>query len=147
MNEQPTGGATATVFRYDRPELGGRSKRIVVLGRTDISIGCVQVVADGGENNLHSHATLDGYWFVLAGRARFYTTGDELIADVGRHEGVLVPRGYPYWFESSGDVPLELLQFEASSAGPGGDLRHDRIDHEPQKRATIDLAGDDGRAS
>ncbi|WP_116996530.1 cupin domain-containing protein [Desertimonas flava] len=131
-----------TVFSYERPDLGGRAKRLVVLGRTDISIGAVQLVDRGGENNLHSHSHLDGYWFVLEGRVRFYTTGDEVIADLGRYEGVLIPRGYPYWFESSGDVPLELLQFEASALGPGADITKDRVDHEPLKQVTLDLMSD-----
>lgn len=134
--------AQAHVFKYERPELNGRSKKVVILGRTDISVGAVQLLSHGGENNLHSHQYLDGYWFVLSGRVRFYTTDDEVVADLGQYEGVLIPRGYPYWFESSSDEPLELLQFEASVKGPGYDITQDRVDHEPLKQATIDMARD-----
>ncbi|HWL45236.1 MAG TPA: cupin domain-containing protein [Ilumatobacter sp.] len=135
----------AKVFRYVRPELNGRSKKVTILGRTDISVAAVQRVSEGGENNLHSHATLDGYWFVLEGRVKFYTTHDELVADLGKYEGILIPRGYPYWFESSGDEDLELLQVEASAAGPGSDMTKDRVDHAPVKQATLDVLTDHGR--
>jgi mannose-6-phosphate isomerase-like protein (cupin superfamily) len=32
------------------------------------------------DTGLHSHENLDGFWFVLSGRARFYTTGDKALA-------------------------------------------------------------------
>jgi mannose-6-phosphate isomerase-like protein (cupin superfamily) len=51
---------------------------------------------------------------VLAGRARFYTEGDALVADLGRHEGVLIPRGFKYWFEQTGDESLQILQVHAT---------------------------------
>jgi mannose-6-phosphate isomerase-like protein (cupin superfamily) len=83
------------------------------LIRTDIMIGQVQLMRHGGEERLHSHAHLDGLWMVLNGRCRFYGEGDALLADLGKHEGVLIPRGFKYWFESVGDEELELLQVEA----------------------------------
>jgi mannose-6-phosphate isomerase-like protein (cupin superfamily) len=131
----------AQVFKYKRPELKGRSKSFQILGKTDISVAIVQRITSGGENNLHSHVYQDGYWFVLGGRARFYTTGDEVIADLGVHEGILVPRGFPYWFESSGDEDLEMLQFEASALA-NFDVAKDRVDHTPRKLAAMDPVGD-----
>ena len=47
-------------------------KAIVQLAGSDIIRGRVQVVREGGENNLHSHRGMDGFWMVLAGRVRFY---------------------------------------------------------------------------
>src|SRR5690606_40778727 len=59
---------------------------------------------------LHSHSGNDGFWFVLSGRARFYDENDNVFADVGPHEGVLVPHSTPYWFESADDATtLEIL--------------------------------------
>lgn len=124
----------AKVMKYERPTLkDGQPKAVKLLARSDRAFFAVQLVSEGGENNLHSHAHVDGFWFVLSGRARFYTTGDELIGEFGPHEGVLVPREYPYWFESVGDDELEILQFEASDI-PLGHPNDDRTDHAPQKK-------------
>jgi mannose-6-phosphate isomerase-like protein (cupin superfamily) len=123
----------AKVINYQRPVLKeSQPKAVKMLARTDRAFFAVQVVRDGGENNLHSHKHVDGFWFVLSGRARFYTTGDELLGEFGPLEGVLVPRGYPYWFESCGEDELEILQFEASDIA-FGQPNEDRVDHTPQK--------------
>jgi mannose-6-phosphate isomerase-like protein (cupin superfamily) len=123
-----------TVFQYVKAE-PKRNKGMQMMCKSDIIISAVQVVKKGGETNLHSHNLLDGVWFVLKGRAIFYTTDNEIIADLGPHEGILVPRGYPYWFER-GDGPddLEIFQVEAS-ARPVVDVTeymNDRVDHVPR---------------
>lgn len=129
----------AKLINYERPTLkDGQPKAVKMLARSDRAFFAVQVVRDGGENNLHSHAHVDGFWFVLSGRARFYTTNDELVGEFRPHQGVLVPRGYPYWFESCGDEDLEMLQFEASDV-VFGQPNEDRVDHAPQK-AWMDFA-------
>ena len=135
VHEQPAAepvGPVAKPFRYERPTLDGKPKAIKLLARSDRAFCAVQVIGRGGENNLHSHAHVDGFWFVLSGRARFYTTDDELVADCGPGEGLMIPRGYPYWFESSSPEELEILQFEASDTRLGGP-NDDRIDHTPRK--------------
>lgn len=106
-------GREAVVFRYRRPAELKTKRGISPLVRSDILFSAVQVIREGGENSLHSHAAMDGFWFVLRGRARFYGAEDKLIAEIGQHEGVFVPRNVPYWFESVGDELLELLQVEA----------------------------------
>lgn len=106
MAEQPT------VFRYEKPDMR-RPRHIVKFGRTESLFGTVNVLRSGGENKLHSHPNMDGFWFVLSGKVRFYTTGDEVVATLGRHEGIMVPSDYPYWFEGVGDEDAELLQVEA----------------------------------
>jgi len=114
--------------RYKIPDVV-KPKRIVGLARSDIMFCAVQVIREGGENNLHSHTGMDGLWFVLKGRARFYGEGHQLIGEFGQHEGVFVPRNVPYWFESVGPEALEILQAEAiDRRGPNR-----RIDHEPRK--------------
>jgi len=130
----------ATVFKYVKEE-PKRSKGMQLLCRTDRVVAAVQVVKAGGETNLHSHSLLDGVWFVLKGRAKFYTMDDELVADLGPYEGILVPRDYPYWFER-GDGPddLEILQVEASSkpVATMEEFIQDRTDYTPRKSAVSD---------
>lgn len=115
-----------TVFQYQRPDLD-HGKGTIFLGRTDILTGMIQVVREGGENNLHAHTATDGFWFVLGGRARFYGEDDVLLADLGRHEGILIPRGFKYWFESASDEPLEILRVGATVHGQ----KSERIDYTP----------------
>src|SRR5438270_866880 len=73
----------------------------------------VQVVKDGGENNLHSHTGDDAFWYVLSGAVKFYGEGDKLIGEFKKGEGILIPRGFQYWFESSSSEPLEILRVTA----------------------------------
>jgi mannose-6-phosphate isomerase-like protein (cupin superfamily) len=72
---------------------------------------------------------------VLKGRARFYGEGDELIAELGPHDGILLPRHFKYWFESASEETLELLQVEAADIAMAEDRQviEDRQDHSAQK--------------
>ena len=126
-NETAPGGHT--LFSYRKPETLKGGKAIVQLAESDIIRGRVQIVREGGENNLHSHTGMDGFWMVLRGRVKFYGPGDELLAELSQHEGILLPRGTEYWFESSGDEDLELLQMAAFEKG----VKVQRIDKAPQK--------------
>lgn len=132
-----------TYFRYERRDFAG-GKAIVRLAHTDLATFAVQVVRSGGETNLHAHPSLDGFWFVLSGRARFYTTESELVAEIGRFEGVLIPRGLPYWFESAGEEELEILQLEASSVPKPAlrDFAADRIDLRPRQAKQVAIIAD-----
>lgn len=138
----------ARVFKYTRPEMRTK-KTFVKLARTDRMMAYVQVLSSGGENNLHSHGHLDGFWMVLGGRARFYGEGDKLLADLGPHEGILVPRSFKYWFESASAEPLELLQIEAADIPMPDDrqILEDRKDHSAQRVriGSPDIAFVDGR--
>lgn len=119
------------LFSYRKPETLKGGKAIVQLAESDIIRGRVQIVREGGENNLHSHKGMDGFWMVLRGRVKFYGPGDELLAELAQHEGILLPRGSEYWFESSGDEDLELLQMAAFEKG----VKVERVDKAPQKLA------------
>ena len=116
----------AKVIRYVRPDSESFSgKGVIRLVQSDILFGNVQVISDGGDNNLHAHAGMDGFWFVLSGRARFYgPTQEAVVAEVGPKEGVFIPRNFPYWFEKIGDEDLEILQIEAIDRS----VRNERID-------------------
>ncbi len=110
------------VFKYDpetmpkvvprNPEPG---KSTYLLCRSDLVSADVQVVGEGGENELHYHTGNDGFWLVLSGKVRFYGAGDVVLADLGRHEGILIPRGFSYWFGSIGDERLEILHVGAKA--------------------------------
>jgi mannose-6-phosphate isomerase-like protein (cupin superfamily) len=104
-------------YRYKKPEGIGTEKARIELGRGGNIRGVVQVVKEGGENNLHYHTDADSLWMVLKGRVKFYGVDDELLGEYGPHEGIITPAYTRYWFESSGDDELELLQIGAFS-GP-----------------------------
>ena len=124
------------LFRLETEIPEGLPKKVTILSRTDRVVAAVQVIRSGGENNLHSHSHLDGVWTVLAGRAKFYGPGDEIMADLGPYEGILIPRGVKYWFES-GDENQTLIihQVEASDIAMVSiqDLIKDRINHAAPK--------------
>lgn len=72
--------------------------------------GSVHVVRKGGEEHLHSHESVDGFWMVLSGKVRFYADGEKLLGEFSAMEGIYIPRNNRYWFESAGDEDAELLQ-------------------------------------
>jgi mannose-6-phosphate isomerase-like protein (cupin superfamily) len=125
-----TATKTAQVFRYEKPDID-HGKAVILLCKSDILSANMQVVMEGGENNLHSHPANEGFWLVLGGRARFYGENDVLLADLGKNEGILVPRGLKYWFESGSDEPLEVLRVGAQVLG----AKDTRVDHTPQTEA------------
>lgn len=107
MPEQPK------VFDCEKPE-GGHAKILQPLVSSDLLEADVQVVREGGANTLHYHTGQDGLFVVLNGSARFYGTQDEVLAELDEHEGIMIPRGTEYWFESAGDE-LHLLHVAAIS--------------------------------
>jgi mannose-6-phosphate isomerase-like protein (cupin superfamily) len=101
--------AKVKTLRYQRPA-SDQPKDIVPLVRTRLGRMAVQVVHEGGENNLHYHSNSDTTWFVLRGHVKFYGPEDVLIAELGPEEGIAIPGGARYWFEKTGSVDLEILQ-------------------------------------
>ena len=96
-------------IKFAHPD-SGRPKDVLMLTKTPRLRTLVQIVKDGGENNLHYHTNSDTCWMVLKGRVRFYGLGDKLIDEYGPRQGILIPEGSRYWFEKAGDEVLELLQ-------------------------------------
>lgn len=86
------------------------------------------------------HTAMDGFWFVLSGRARFYSEGDALVADLGPHEGILVPAGAKYWFESGDCEQLELLQVEAIDHR----TKNEVVYYADRKRSVVEVYEPDG---
>lgn len=117
-------------FRYDKPQVQSSGKGIVSLCQTDIIRGAVQVVKQGdGDNNLHSHTGMDGFWMVLKGKVRWYGPDDEILGEFGPHEGIVMPRNSQYWFQSIGDEDLEILQVVSFDR----DVKNARVDVTDQK--------------
>jgi oxalate decarboxylase/phosphoglucose isomerase-like protein (cupin superfamily) len=119
--------ARIQTLHYDRPQTD-KVKDVSWLMRTDKVVAVVQVVKDGGENNLHYHTNADQVYFVLSGAVRFYGVGDALIAEAGPQQGIFVPGGSRYWFEKAGAQDLEMLQLVFKS-GPSERINIDS--HKP----------------
>ena len=117
------------VFSFEPPEYEHK-KDVIRLADTDSFKADMQIVREGGANNLHSHTGNDGFWFVLDGEARFYTEEDEVVAELGEREGILIPHDYPYWVESAGETPLTILHVASYVEG----VEDQRVNHQPDWR-------------
>ncbi|MDX1483526.1 MAG: cupin domain-containing protein [Alphaproteobacteria bacterium] len=75
----------------------------------------IKVYAKGGENKLHAHPYQDHAFIVLDGRARFHgPRGEE--KELKRNDGIFLPAGSYYWFETISEEPLVLLRAGAVMA-------------------------------
>ena len=99
-------------YQPEMPDRRKRGKSYFDLAKSDTVKVEVQIVGDGGANRLHSHPYIDGTWYVLRGRGRFYDADDQPI-EVGVNEGVFVPHGTRYRFEAAGDEPMHLFYVAA----------------------------------
>ena len=68
-------------------------------------------------------------WMCLKGKVTFYGSDDEILGIFGPQEGIIMPHGNAYWFVSTGDVDLEILQVVTWAP----DIKDERIDLEEQK--------------
>lgn len=118
----------AKEFRHQTPDFEGVKKTWQVCN-SDLMKVQVQVVKNGGENNLHTHTGEDAFWYVISGAVKFYGEGDTLVGEYKKGEGVLIPRGYKYWFESASSAPLEILRVTAKDQS----IDNKRVDLSPKK--------------
>jgi len=123
----------AKEFRHQTPEFEGVKKTWQVCN-SDLMKVQVQVVKNGGENNLHTHTGEDAFWYVISGAVKFYGEGDALIGEYKKGEGILVPRGYKYWFESASQEPLEILRVTAKDQN----IDNKRVDLSAKKQWMIE---------
>ena len=123
----------AKVFKYQMPQFDGVKKTLQVCN-SDLMKVQVQVVKDGGENNLHSHTGDDAFWFVMSGAVKFYGEGDTVIGEFNKGEGILIPRGFKYRYESSSSEPLEILRVTAKDQK----VENQRVDHSAKKQWMVD---------
>lgn len=118
----------AKPFKYVKPEFDG-PKKTVRACESDLMRVHIQVVKSGGENNLHTHPGEDAFWYVVGGAVKFYGEGDKEIGVYQKGEGILIPRGFKYWFESASAEPLEVIRIGARDQN--NDLR--RVNAAPLK--------------
>ena len=119
-----------------KPEIVTKGKKSFKLARTDLIGATVQVVAEGGENNLHAHPATDSVWIILDGEVTFYGEGDKVVARLQRYQGLLIPRGTPYWFESTGATPLVILHMTANDPN----AKRERVNYTPRKQHAVEIA-------
>ena len=120
-------------FKYQTPEFEGVKKTVTVCS-SDLMKVQVQVVKEGGENNLHTHTGDDAFWYVLSGAVKFYGEGDKMIGAYQKGEGILIPRGFKYWFESASNEPLEILRVTAKDQN----VENKRVDLSPKKQWMVE---------
>lgn len=113
-------------FSFKRPVgVDIPQKAIVKFTQKEHESVNVQILNEGGDNNLHYHPNTDTVWFVLQGQIRFYGPGDKVIGEYGVHEGIVMPSGARYWFEKMGEEEAHLLQV---AIFPKGQVNSKRID-------------------
>jgi mannose-6-phosphate isomerase-like protein (cupin superfamily) len=119
-------------FAFTRPdvEVPGGKKLHVKLAGTDSCRASVQILVNGGDNNLHYHPNMDLIYMVLKGRVAFYGPDDKVLCELGVHEGIMLPENSRYWFKSLGEEEAHLLQI---AGYPRGAKASKRIPVEPPK--------------
>jgi len=106
----------AEVFNLRTPYL--RQGRTTDLrARTDLMTIMVKIYAEGGENAMHCHTTEDHSFIVVEGQATFRIDTEDNVKVVNRWEGIMLPKGVYYRFESTGDQNLVLIRAGAAPVG------------------------------
>jgi mannose-6-phosphate isomerase-like protein (cupin superfamily) len=117
MSTQTTVKPEAQFFSLSAPLLAqGRSDTTVAS--TDLLRLRLKVYASGGENVLHLHPYEDHAFVVLQGEATFHIGTEDQINVVTKYEGVMLPRGTSYWFQSSAPENLVMLRTGAAEKWP-----------------------------
>ena len=140
-----------SLFGYEEGPGRDFPKKSIRLSRTDSLTVSAQIINGGGETNMHSHTGEDEAWVVLSGRARFYgvnkdaDNGEEVVGELGPREGIMIPKGVPYWFESASDDQLEILRVSSIDKS----VKSERVNYQPLKDWQIDhgLGGRDATAA
>lgn len=109
-------------FRDVKPEIISLRTQLISSGMTrellckgDHTTFRIAVYAPGlGEDHgLHAHIEEEHLFIVLHGRAQFSGI-DGKLPELGRNEGLWLPKGCFYEFYNPGDEPLVVLRFGAS---------------------------------
>ena len=106
-------------FAFTRPaeEVPTGQKIHVKLAGTDSCRASVQILNNGGDNNLHYHPNMDLIYMVLKGKIEFYGPNDKSLGVFGVHEGLKLPENSRYWFKSIGEEEAHLLQIAGYPRG------------------------------
>lgn len=84
--------------------------------KTDHLEICIKVYADGGENKMHRHTSIDHAFVVLSGKAVFHVGTDDNVKVLNKYEGIMLPQNTDYWFQSA-EPNLVMLKVTANIAG------------------------------
>jgi mannose-6-phosphate isomerase-like protein (cupin superfamily) len=82
--------------------------------RSELLSVLIKVYASGGENRMHAHVYEDHSFIVLEGEATFHFDGEDNVRILRPYEGVMLPKGTYYRFESTGQGNLVMLRVGAS---------------------------------
>jgi mannose-6-phosphate isomerase-like protein (cupin superfamily) len=116
--------AKPIIFNSRKPLLSA-GQTTDLSAQTELMTVHTKVYSEGGENGLHAHSADDHMHYILQGEATFFF-GDGSSKVVGQYEGVLLPKGCLYRFQSTGEGNLVLLRVAAKwdpYNGPQGDSR------------------------
>ena len=151
-NREITQAPSSRMSLFGYGEDAGRDfpKKSIRLSRTETLTVSAQIINAGGETNMHSHTNADEAWIVLAGRVRFYGVSDdpgkneEIVGELGPREGIIIPKGVPYWFEAASDEQLEILRVSSVD----NSIKAERVNYEPLKEWQVEanLGGRDATA-
>jgi mannose-6-phosphate isomerase-like protein (cupin superfamily) len=92
-----------------RAQLLDQGRSNTYLAKTDNMWATLKVYASGGENGLHAHSNEDHMFVIMQGTARFFGPNGET-QDLGKHEGIMLPAGSFYNFQSTAEEPLVLMR-------------------------------------
>jgi mannose-6-phosphate isomerase-like protein (cupin superfamily) len=104
------------LFRL-KTQLLSKGRSDFTLANTDLMTIRIKCYSQGGENALHAHPAEDHAFIVLDGAARFVGKEGE-IGVLEKNQGIMLPRGVYYRFESCGETPLVLLRVGAAKERP-----------------------------
>lgn len=113
----------AQVKEDGKPSFFRLKAQLPKLGRTNVPLAAtknmwvvLKTYAQDGENELHAHPNEDHTFVILQGQATFRgPNGEE--RTIGKHEGIMLPRGTFYWFKAVGEEPLVLLRIGCAASG------------------------------
>ncbi|MQA64689.1 MAG: cupin domain-containing protein [Alphaproteobacteria bacterium] len=110
-------------YREVKPELIDLRTQLISSGMTrelkakgDHSTFRIHVYASGlGEDHgMHAHIEEEHLFIVLQGRAQFVGL-DGKLPELGRNQGIFLPKGCFYEFYNPGEEPLVILRFGAAA--------------------------------
>lgn len=104
----------ATAFSLRTIEYLAKGQYSQSLGETDGFWAKIKIYAGGGENALHAHFDQAHSFVVLEGQMTYYDR-DGTATVLNKYEGVMIPRGVFYRFESTSEENLVMLRFAAGT--------------------------------
>lgn len=137
----------ASTFRLKTNLLTGGRSHTPLAKSGGLTMG-LNFYTVGRKNKLHTHPGEDHAFVVIEGQATFFDKeGKATVLNKG--EGIMLPDGHYYYFESTGTVPLAILRSSAARKDRPAVLRVDvkgdkRMDEE-EGFAVADGAAIDGQ--